>query len=273
LAKTTGADGKTRPTRRPKITAEPKLRPKVASSPMGQPVAAGGGLNSMAFVDAPLPEQTRFLNAIGPKVLLAALPLTWMEAVRAWLAAHDAHPIPAAPASNSDDLEPIEDIDASNDDEILGEPDQEEDEPKLGRKIKFIEYETTIATAVEGAFADLTELADECREIVENASEGLQQTNSVQTFDMSANELENLEAPEVPAGLGEMPVKYSLPKRRYTSRAARASDAATVLESCVSALENIPEGDDRRAEAQALIGDLQNAIDTIESCEFPGMYQ
>jgi hypothetical protein len=53
-------------------------------------------------VKAPLPE---YLDAIGAEAILAALPLSWLGAVRAWLATHDARSAPAAPAANSDDLE------------------------------------------------------------------------------------------------------------------------------------------------------------------------
>jgi hypothetical protein len=71
--------------------------PKLTKSPVV--------LDSRAFDDAPLPERTKFLDAIGAKTLLAALPLGWTEAVREWLAIHDARPALSAPASNSDDLE------------------------------------------------------------------------------------------------------------------------------------------------------------------------
>jgi hypothetical protein len=101
----------------------------------------------------------------------------------------------------------------------------------------------------------------------------LRETQRIQTLECSANELESLEAPWVPTTLRETPLQYSLPKRRYTSRAARASDAATILEACAHALEDIPEGDERHAEAQALIGDLRSAINPIEFCKFPEMYE
>jgi hypothetical protein len=67
-------------------------------------VKAAVGLDPMAFVDAPLAEQTKYLDAIGAKALLAALPLGMLAAVRAWVTTHDARPAPAAPAANSDEL-------------------------------------------------------------------------------------------------------------------------------------------------------------------------
>ena len=83
-------------------TRQPAIKITPPSSSKRQPVTATG-LNSIAFVDAPPAERTRFLDAIGPKAVLAALPINWTDAVRAWLAIHDARPGRAAPASNSDD--------------------------------------------------------------------------------------------------------------------------------------------------------------------------
>jgi DNA-binding Lrp family transcriptional regulator len=60
-------------------------------------------LNPATFADAPRPTQTSFLTVIGAETILAALPLDWLEAVRAWVVAHDARPAPAAPVSSSDD--------------------------------------------------------------------------------------------------------------------------------------------------------------------------
>jgi hypothetical protein len=142
---------------------------------------------------------------------------------------------------------------------------------KRAREPKLVEYTTEIAGAIDDVFGDLEGLASDCREAFESTPENLQQSYRMQALETSADELENLQAPEVPEVLGKVPVKYSLPKRRYCSREARASDAATILEACTHALEDIPGGDDHRAAAQALIDELQNAYATIGNCEFPGM--
>jgi hypothetical protein len=158
-------------------------------------------------------------------------------------------------------------------DETTDECDEPEPELKPRRRLKSIEYNTTLNEALDCAFADLEDLAAQCRERVDNASEGLQATQRIQTFETSADELENLDMPAVPDALLKMPVKYSLPKRRYMSRAARASDDTAILEGCVQALESIPDDADGHADAQTLISELRSAIDTVEMCEFPGMYQ
>ena len=72
--------------------------------------------------------------------------------------------------------------------------------------------------------------------------------------------------------VSKLPVKFTLPKRRYNSRDARASDAIIILEACVQVLNGISNGDAGHADAQMLIGDLRSAIVKIDSCEFPGAY-
>jgi hypothetical protein len=158
------------------------------------------------------------------------------------------------------------------DDKLEPEP---EPEFKPKRKVKLVEHERTLADAIDIAFSDLSDLAGECRDVVDSASisEGLQQTYRIQTLEQSADELENIEAPDIEDVIATLPVNYAFPKRKrgHLSRAARAADASTILEACVSALNsNINEAN--RAAAQELIADLENTIAIVESCEFPGMY-
>jgi hypothetical protein len=155
------------------------------------------------------------------------------------------------------------------------DPDEEEDiepEPKRKRSIKFVDCESHITEAVSDAFDELRELGSEFREIVDNAPDNLRDTELNQTREATADELENLDQPDVPTTLGETVVKFALPKR-YQSRAVRAGNASSMLEACCRALEDIPEDDDRHADAQELIENLQSAIDTVGGCEFPGMYR
>ena len=110
------------------------------------------------------------------------------------------------------------------------------------------------------------------REIVDGAPESLQQSERIQTLENTANELEGVEEPDVPDTLGKIVVTYALPKRRYMSRASRASDAMLMLEACSDKLRGIPEDDARHAEARGLADDLDSIADTAGNCEFPGMY-
>jgi hypothetical protein len=141
------------------------------------------------------------------------------------------------------------------------------------RKVKLVEHTAEIGNAIHLVLEDLEELKSHCREVVESAPENLQASERIQTLENSADQLEDLCTPEVSDDLGRMSVTYSLPKRRYASREARAPDATTILEACTKALARVPDGDEHHANAQTLIVDLQSAIDAVEGCEFPGAYQ
>jgi hypothetical protein len=151
-------------------------------------------------------------------------------------------------------------------------PDDEDAEierrgEERARKIKYVECTREIAGTIEDAFNDLADLAQGCRDTVDNTPESLQQTDRIQALDNSANELEGLETPAVPEALSKLSVTYKLPKKRHSSRAARAADAVTMLEACNEALKP-----NDSSEAQSLIEELSNAASTIECCEFPGMF-
>jgi hypothetical protein len=249
--------------------------------------------------EAPPEERTKAVDAIGLDGWSAPIPDDWWPLLEKRVAERRRPPAPAEkvlvglipddlsipqslrpePPASADNTSEAPNTDSETapeadefDEDQESEPDEFEEWLQKRRNIKLIEHTTKIADAVSEAFSDLEELAGECREIVDNASEGLQATQRIQTLEASADELENLEPPEVPAALGELRVTYSLPKRRYTSRMARASNATTKLEACAAALQTIRGGDEHHAEAQALMDDLRSAIDPIECCEFPGMY-
>jgi hypothetical protein len=149
-----------------------------------------------------------------------------------------------------------------------GEADEEE-QPRQ-RRGKAKEVEVKLEDAVHDAFTDLAELSGECREVVDNAPEGLNQTQRIQTLEATADELDNLQEPEIPAALAELPVKY-LPSR-VRSRNDRCCAATEIIQACVDALATILEGDERHAAAKELSSELDDAIGVRDNCEFPGMY-
>jgi len=156
------------------------------------------------------------------------------------------------------------------DDDVDAETSANPPARRRGRKPKF--EETNLGEAVLDAFDVLQELAGECREVVDNAPEGLKQTQRIQTLDETANALEDLSAPDVSAELAE--IKVSLPKlRRARSRRDRRDLALDIIAACIEALDNIDENDPRHEEACSLRGELENASSQTEWCEFPGMYQ
>jgi hypothetical protein len=154
-----------------------------------------------------------------------------------------------------------------------GDGDIEETEAnpprRRGRKPKF--EETNLGAAVSNAFIVFEELAGECRDVVDNAPEGLSRTQRIETLDETAGVLENLSAPDVSAELAE--IKLNLPiGRRPRSRGDQRDDALTIIAACIEALDNIDENDPRREEAQSLRDELENTSSEAETCVFPGMY-
>lgn len=166
----------------------------------------------------------------------------------------------------------------------------------------------SLADLVSNGFSELQSLAEECREIVDNASEGLQQTQRIQTFESTADALESLSEPDVPDACSDIEVEYTemVQKRkgRGTSRSTRCSNAVSMLSGCVSALEqHISDLNDKKneieemneaeikkqkddnpdfkdaeeidndiSEAESLKDELDSAVSEAENCEFPGMY-
>jgi hypothetical protein len=158
---------------------------------------------------------------------------------------------------------------AEEGDEVEAEEADDEDEQPRRRRRKVKEVEVKLGDAVRDAFADLADLGGEIREVVDN-SEAFSQTQRIQTLEATADELDSLQEPTVPAELAELPVKY-LPGR-VTSRSSRCWAATEILEKCMEVLATIPEGDERRAAASELSSELDDLICVRDNCVFPGMY-
>lgn len=136
-------------------------------------------------------------------------------------------------------------------------------------------------SAISDAISDLTSLGEECREIVDNASENLQQTSRIQTFDETASALEGLSEPDVPECVAELPITYSeqisTRKGRGESRAVRCANSVAVLQAAQEAVamwleDETNEEHAERDEVEQLANDIEEIIGEAEGCEFPGMY-
>jgi hypothetical protein len=270
---------------------KPKAPRKGTEHPKAKPKPAEASLSSLAWSDAPGPARTQFVSSVGLQELYTAALADQRQQFHAWLLqqqddAPSPQPRPGIPQDLSipdflkREIVPTvatEEGDAEGDhpgpDEDE-EDDLEPDRPKRTRKVRLTEHTAELSYALGDAFEGLAELAGECREVVENAPGGLRESERITTLENSADELEGVggAAPEVSHALGKVLVNYNLPKHRYSSRQARASDAEIVLEACIQSLENIPDGDERHAEAQELIDHLQSVTNIIQSCEFPGQF-
>jgi hypothetical protein len=145
---------------------------------------------------------------------------------------------------------------------------------------KFENRVGTVASA-EDAINSLIDLGNECREIVDNASEGLAQTQRIQTLDEVAGTLENLDTPDLPECVRDLGISYQEQvwrrKRGGPSRNARRSNETAVLFAVVGALEEWLDDEanaehDDRDEVESAKDELQNIAEEADGCEFPGMY-
>lgn len=149
----------------------------------------------------------------------------------------------------------------------------------MGKHSKFKTEDYCVADAVSGGYSELEELASECREMFDNASEGLQQTQRLQTFEQTADTLEGLSEPDVPECVGELrfQVRLEIPNRprRGLSRATRCANATALLQGALDAmqawLEENSEHDDA-SDVEDQCNGIENDISEAEGAEFPGMY-
>jgi hypothetical protein len=129
--------------------------------------------------------------------------------------------------------------------------------------------ETTLGAAVDDAYGRFQELSEECREVVDNAPPGLDQTERIQTLDQTASTLEELASPEVAPELAGIKITVSKPYR-VRSRSDQRDGATSLLDAAMQALNGIGEDDPRHQAASALCAELNDALDQAEACEFPG---
>lgn len=145
--------------------------------------------------------------------------------------------------------------------------------------------QTGTISSVSDAVSALTDLGDECREIVDNAEGGLKETSRIQTFEETAGTLEGISEPDVPDCIADVAVEYGeqVPRRkaRHPSRAVRCANAVALLQAASESAqqwlddtEAAPEdtNEAERDEVQDFIDNLDNIISDAEGCEFPGMF-
>ena len=116
-------------------------------------------------------------------------------------------------------------------------------------------------------FSKLHDLAGDCRDQVDNAPEGIDQSPRIETLDTTAGILEELRAPDVPTELAEL--KVVLPKHcKPRTRSDRRYVAVNIIAATMTALMAIGEDDPRHQKSRALCGELQDVSEDIEECEF-----
>jgi len=146
---------------------------------------------------------------------------------------------------------------------------------------KFKIVECTLADAVSNGCSELTSLAEEIREVVDNAEGGLAQTQRIQTLGETADTLEQISEPTIEGEVAKEMVKYaeSIPSgRKGLSRRIRCDNAINALDAAIEVLQeksdNFTEGEGGSEEDpyKNLLDELEDIKGNAEACEFPGMF-
>ena len=157
-----------------------------------------------------------------------------------------------------------------------------------GKSYKGVQRTMRLEVALDSFYSDIESLAEEVREIVDNAGDNLANTSRIQTFEATADTLENLSRPtdpSLPEALKtmEITVMEAMPRsrRQNISRAVRCENATaygrvavdSVREWCdeVEQTDQSP-GDDTLTELREWCDEIEDHLSEAESAEFPGMY-
>jgi len=147
---------------------------------------------------------------------------------------------------------------------------------------KMRHVECTLEEAVKSGLDELTALAEEIREVVDNAEGGRAETQRIQTLGETANTLEQISEPTIDGEIAQIKVTYaeSIPSgRRGLSRRTRCDNAISALDAAIEELAmRVDEWDEQHKETKEdnpykiLVEELEDIKGNAEECEFPGMF-
>ena len=137
-------------------------------------------------------------------------------------------------------------------------------------------YQTTLEGIVSDAYSEIDELASEMREWHDGMGENLQCSSNGEAVGEAADALENCQdQPDIPESIEDLELTF-LPCLKITSRAARASEAASMLRDAASRIEGHIESSSLSQEDeddfQGIVDHMVNHADELETVSFPGMY-
>lgn len=148
--------------------------------------------------------------------------------------------------------------------------------------------QNTVPDLVTEGCGELSTLAEEMREWADNLENGnLGHTQKFDDVSACADELERIDEPSMPEGLGDVLAvavhwteMVQSRKGRSESRSVRRDNAVARLQAALDFLQESVEEeqedsgltDEQRSEVEQFVTELQDIIDTAESLDFPGIY-
>ena len=149
----------------------------------------------------------------------------------------------------------------------------------MGKRIPLPPPRTVpLRDAVSEAYSEFQSLAEEMRDWANNMEEHFSQTDKYSRVSEAADALEDLQEPDVPESVADIPVTIQDPKPQKGgySRSFRCSQAGSILMDCIAALEEVKneEGvsDEKSDDADQLMSELEQHQGDSESVDFPGMF-
>jgi hypothetical protein len=256
--------------------SHPPNRSEIATKSMGNSTKATSFEALDWWSNADHQARQDFLSGIGLRAILNAAPVAWGDALKREFCKSP------APVIDGEVVRAVgEEILNSN--EMPALPDflnrarqtqvdtgngavKEDNKPRTKMRKPSIET-TTIENAVNDAWSEFAELAQEMRDAFENTPEPLQLSEVSQAREAAADALESLEKPDVPKELAEKGIEVErTPPTRRASRSSRCNDACELLSAVMQALDAMKENE----EAAALNSELYNLRSEAECVDFPG---
>lgn len=174
----------------------------------------------------------------------------------------------------------------------------------MARKLKQTNHKSTVASITDAFNTLKDELGEEMRSWYDNMSENLQGGDKGTQVDEAAQALEDLNEPDIPEHLLELPIEYTTEHkggRKGDPRWLRRDNEVAVLNAAISAVEDfvgqasaellmyVNDDDDKeitvghltlpKGEFEELIEEAHNFLSELgdettnaENVEFPGMY-
>lgn len=151
-----------------------------------------------------------------------------------------------------------------------------ETEAMYGKSYKTITVETTVASAIEDAFSEISELATELRDWEESMSDNFSGTEKYQLVSEAADALEEHQelGVDLPDAISSTSIKVTQGVKKYKSdgalsRAARLGNAVLAMRGAQEHVTSLDDADN----FQELADRLDELADAWDSIDIPTMYR
>lgn len=148
---------------------------------------------------------------------------------------------------------------------------------------------STVLGAIEGAFAELSSLKDECESWKDSLEEKFSGTDKYNTLEATVSALEFADdVPDLPEECGNFGISYVENQSRNLSRAKRRDNATSALSAAIDGIrewaserreaadvadeDEADEIETEATEAEEAADTLEGQKDEADGAEFPGMY-